>query len=118
MSGERRTIQNYASWSSRKSYRAPVGPRPTLGELQRGDGKWCWLYCERCLHKAPFAFAAAVIRWGSNASSDVLRQRARCTACGHKGATLTHPSWGGNIIGFLPFPVGCDLIAPVAIAVD
>jgi hypothetical protein len=45
-----------------------------------------------------------VIRWGPNASSDVLRQRARCTACGHKGATLTHPTWGGNSIGFLPFP--------------
>ncbi|MGB7040396.1 MAG: hypothetical protein WBD83_12430, partial [Xanthobacteraceae bacterium] len=59
-------------------------------------------------HRAPFAFAAAVIRWGPNASSDVLRQRARCTACGHKGATTKHPSWCGNSIGFMPFPVGCD----------
>jgi hypothetical protein len=30
---------------------------------------------------------------------------ARCTACGHKGATLQHPGWGGSDIGFLPFPV-------------
>jgi hypothetical protein len=110
MSGERRTLQNYAYWSSRKTHKSPPGPRPTLGELQRGDGKWCWLYCERCLHKAPFAFAAAVIRWGPNASSDVLRQRARCTACGHKGATVTHPTWGGNSIGFLPFPTDTELV--------
>jgi hypothetical protein len=35
----------------------------------------------------------------------VLRQRARCTACGNKGATIQHPGWGGADIGFLPFPV-------------
>ena len=45
-----------------------------------------------------------VIRWGAGTSSDVLRQRARCTACGHKGATIQHPGWGGADIGFLPFP--------------
>jgi hypothetical protein len=79
------------------------GPRPTLGELQR-EHPWTWLWCERCQHRAPFAFAAAVIRWGSTTSSDVLRQRARCTACGSKGATLQHPPWGGNSFGFMPFP--------------
>jgi hypothetical protein len=31
-------------------------------------------------------------------------QRARCSACGKKGATIQHPGWGGNHIGFLPFP--------------
>jgi len=41
---------------------------------------------------------------GANPSSDVLRQRTRCTACGNKGATLQHPTWGGNSIGFMPFP--------------
>ena len=44
-------------------------------------------------------------RKGADASSDVLRQRASCTACGHKGATLQHPGWGGADVGFLPFPV-------------
>ena len=34
-----------------------------------------------------------MIRWGADASSDKLRQRARCTACGHKGATIQHPGW-------------------------
>jgi hypothetical protein len=47
-----------------------------------------------------------------------LRRCARCTACGHKGATIQHPGWGGEHIGFLPFPVarqvpcvGCALPA-------
>jgi hypothetical protein len=46
-----------------------------------------------------------VIRGGANESSDKLRQCARCTGCGSKGATIQHPGWGGNSIGFLPFPV-------------
>jgi hypothetical protein len=37
-------------------------------------------------------------------SSDKLRQCARCTACGHKGATIQHPGWGGEHLGFMPFP--------------
>ena len=24
--------------------------------------------------------------------------------CGHKGATIQHPGWGGENVGFLPFP--------------
>lgn len=42
---------------------------------------------------------------GPNTSSDKLRRCARCTACGRKGATIQHPGWGGNDVGFLPFPV-------------
>ena len=51
------------------------------------------------------ACAVAVIRWGPETSSDRLRRCARCSACGHKGATIQHPGWGGADIGFLPFPV-------------
>jgi hypothetical protein len=51
------------------------------------------------------AFAAPVILWGANAPSDKLRQCARCTGCGSKGAKLKHPTWGGNSIGFQPFPI-------------
>jgi hypothetical protein len=40
----------------------------------------------------PLACAVAVIRWGADASSDRLRQRARCTSCGNKGATIQHPA--------------------------
>ena len=75
----------------------------TLGDLHRAT-PWLWLNCERCQHHAPLACAVAVIRWGRDASSDVLRQRARCTACGHKGATIQHPGWGGADVRFLPFP--------------
>jgi hypothetical protein len=50
------------------------------------------------------AFAAPVILWGPQTTSDKLRQCARCTGCSNKGATLKHPSWGGNTVGFMPFP--------------
>ena len=87
-----------------QSKRQRPGPRPTLGDLQRAT-PWVWVWCERCQHHAPLACAVAVIRWGPNASSEKLRQCARCTACGNKGATIQHPGWGGNDVGFLPFPV-------------
>jgi ribosomal protein S14 len=50
------------------------------------------------------AFAPLVIRWRPDTSSDKLRQRARCTACGHKGASLRHPSWVASGVDFQPFP--------------
>jgi len=76
------------------------GPIPTLGELQRAT-PWGWLWCERCQHHAPLACAVAVIRWGADASSDRLRQRARCSACGRKGATIQHPGYRENAFYFL-----------------
>jgi hypothetical protein len=48
----------------------------TLGDLHHAT-PWLWLNCERCQQHAPLACAVAVIRWGRDASSDVLRQRAR-----------------------------------------
>jgi hypothetical protein len=76
----------------------------TLGDLHRAM-PWLWPNCERCQHHAPLACAVAVVRWGAGASTDVLRERARCTRCGHKGATIQHPAWGGTDVGF-PFPNG------------
>ena len=84
--------------------------RITLGDLHRAT-PWLWLYCERCSHSSPLACAVAVIRWGAETSSDKLRRSARCTACGHKGATIQRPSWGGTDVGFLPFPAGLLLTA-------
>jgi hypothetical protein len=81
-----------------------TGPRPTLGTLQR-KAPWLWLCCEKCQHHAPFALAAAVIRWGPNASSDKLRQFARCTVCRAKAARRQAPSWAGEAVGVMPFPV-------------
>jgi hypothetical protein len=79
-----------------------LGPRPTLGELQRAT-PWVWLWCERCRHHAPFACAVAVIRWGPDASSDKLRAGARCTSCGNKGATVQHPGWPAIILASVHF---------------
>jgi hypothetical protein len=77
---------------------------PTLEQLRRGH-PWCWVVCERCLHRRPVAFVPLIIRWGPDASSDLLRRRsARCTNCGRKGAVLQHPSWAGMDLGWEPFP--------------
>jgi hypothetical protein len=93
-----------ASRGGPRAKRQLPGPRPTLVELQRGYC-WTWVYCEKCLHHAPMALVPLIIRWGANTSSDRLRQCARCTKCGHKGATLQHPGWAGTHIGFQPFPM-------------
>jgi hypothetical protein len=52
------------------------------------------------------ALAPAIIRWGPDASSDVLRQRTRCSKCGNMGGvTIQGPSWDGPHIRFARFPV-------------
>jgi hypothetical protein len=91
--------------------RQPPGPRPTLADLQRSHC-WTWVYCRKCLHHAPMALVPLMIRWGAEASSDRLRQCARCTKCGHKGATLQHPGWAGNHVGFQPFPTSVEPSSP------
>src|SRR6185295_19829423 len=45
------------------------------------------------------ALAPLSIRWGGDASSDLLRRSARCTCCGSKGADLQHPSARSSDIG-------------------
>jgi hypothetical protein len=92
----------------RTALRGPPGLVPTLAKLQRSPpGKWCWVYCAAygCLHHAPMAIAPFVIRWGREASSDMLRRSGRCSKCGAKGATLMLPSWVSTPVGFAPFPV-------------
>ena len=87
-----------------RAFCAPPGPPSTLANLQR-DPKWVWLYCRACPHHGPAAVAPFVIRWGADASPDLLRQAARCTGCGGKGAMLMSPSWAGSLVGWQPFPV-------------
>jgi hypothetical protein len=74
--------------------RSPPLPVPTLGDLHQPPG-WATLHCNAmgCHHSARFAFAPYVIRWGWDASSDRLRQSARCSRCGGKGARITMASW-------------------------
>jgi hypothetical protein len=82
-----------------------LGRSPTLRELQKGS--CCmWVCCgsPSCDHTVPMALVPFMIRWGPDASSDVLRQRGVCSRCGHKGVTLQHPGWGGMDIGVMPFP--------------
>lgn len=78
----------------------------SLGDVQRTT-PWTWAYCERqsCGRGVPLAIAPYVIRWGADASSDLLRKNLTCEKCGWRGASLKHPSWKGTQIGFQPFPV-------------
>jgi hypothetical protein len=92
----------------RSALRAAPSQVPTLSDLQRSaPGKWCWVYCAAygCLHHSPMAIAPLIIRWGPDASSDMLRRSARCSKCGAKGATLMLPSWVSTTVGLAPFPV-------------
>ena len=85
--------------------REPGGPAATLEQL-RQFAPWVWVYCSNphCLRSQPVALAPYIIRWGPDASSDMLRAWARCRRCGTKGATLQLPGWGGRSIGVAPFP--------------
>jgi hypothetical protein len=85
----------------------PTAPTPPTLEQMRRSCCWLWVQCPNsdCLHSAPMALTPLIIRWGRDASSDRLRRSAKCKRCGHKGATLQHPSWAGREIGFQPFPL-------------
>jgi len=76
---------------------------PTLGALLH-QPYWLWLRCS-CGHRVPVAIVPFVIRWGADASSDILRKHARCTVCGRRGASLQHPSWGDAETGWEAFPM-------------
>jgi hypothetical protein len=97
---------------NRKHYRVPAMPPITLGEMQEGETKWVWAYCEAfsrrwwCSHHAPIALAPYVIRWGADASGDVLRRNLRCSMCGSRGASLKVPSFRGAEAGPSPWPEG------------
>jgi len=80
--------------------RSPDQPIPTIGELMRGNAKWVWVHCiaglDLCSHSRPMTLAPFAILWGLDASSDLIRERLRCTVCGHQGVFLTLPSSDGT----------------------
>src|SRR5262245_42326224 len=80
------------------------GPIPTIGQLLSTDLKWMWAYCQRigCGHAVPIALAPCAIRWGWDASTDLIRERLRCSSCGAKGVALKRPSW--NARGYAVWP--------------
>jgi hypothetical protein len=49
----------------------------------------------------PFA-----IRWGAGVSSDALRHNLKCSRCGHRGASLSAPSWRDIQVGVRAVPGG------------
>jgi hypothetical protein len=79
---------------------------PTLAQIHHA-ASWVWLYCDRreCQHQAPIALAVPMILYGVHASSETLRRRARCCACGGLGAGLRLPSSDNPAIGGAAFPV-------------
>jgi hypothetical protein len=93
---------------SRIRDRAPAGPVPTLAQMHKSC-PWLWVWCDNrpeCRHRAPMTVVPLMIRWGPDASSDKLRRSARCTRCGHKGASLQHPSAGPERARPLSVPDG------------
>jgi hypothetical protein len=63
--------------------RAPL----TLAELRK-NCCWVWAYCGKsgCGGSAPIAIAPFIIRWGPDASSDLIRRSLRCARYGGKVA--------------------------------
>ena len=82
----------------------PPPPIATLGQLHSGQPHWFWAHCGMCSRQRAIPLAPFVIRWGTDASSDMLRRNLTCSHCGHRGASLQHPSWVDTQIGVQPFP--------------
>jgi hypothetical protein len=102
-----RTVEYFGREHKRRPRVTEPGPIPAIGEMLSGETKWLWAHCERlgCGHYAPVALAPFAIRWGFDASTDLLRQRLRCSRCGKKGeVALTRPSWSDKQIGWQPWP--------------
>src|SRR5438876_889707 len=90
--------------------------KTTLANLQNdGTGGWVWAHCAAgCGHYVPLAIAPFVILWGPYGSSDLMRDRLRCSQCGRLGADLKAPSWVGSHLGVQLFPVGKRRIESVS----
>jgi len=69
-----------------------TGIVPTLADLNRHEPHWLWWNCDGCRRWVSAPLAPFVIRWGADASSDLLRRNPRCTKCGHSGGVLQVPS--------------------------
>jgi hypothetical protein len=90
--------------SFRMAHRYQAPPVPTIGELMENAPRWSWLYCNGCGRGKGAALAPFAIRWGLDASSDLIRNSVRCEACGAKGATMIHPSYEDLQYGWSDFP--------------
>ncbi len=97
---------------AKKPYRAPMGPVPTLAAIRK-ECPWVRVFCINragyCSHKTAMAIAPFIIRWGPGASSDLIRNRLRCTRCGHLGAMIQTPTTARVEDGFPMFPAPCEI---------
>ena len=83
---------------------SPTTAIATLGQLHNAEPRRYRTRCDACRHMRALPWAPFVIRWGPAASSDTLRQRLGCRPCGHRGASLQHPSWVDMQNRWQPFP--------------
>jgi hypothetical protein len=99
--------------SSLTMTRKPTPPVPALKELHQTT-PWVWLFCadHQCSHHVATTLAWAVIRYGADASTDVLRKNTRCKQCGKKGALIQLPSWTNMIEGAAPVPTDSAATEP------
>ena len=84
---------------------------PALAKLRQGHS-WLWICCDGrdCARSAAVDLTPFIIRWGEDASSNVLRRNAQCQYCGTKGVTIQLPGWFGENNTEAPFPV--DRMSP------
>ena len=102
-----KTVEYFGREHERRPPVMELGPIPTIGEFLSGETKWLWAHCQRltCFNYAPVALAPFAIRWGMHASTNLLRQRLKCSKCGKTGqVALTRPSWSGMDIGWQGWP--------------
>jgi putative SOS response-associated peptidase YedK len=82
--------------------RAPP-ERPGPLSKTRDDFLWIYVNCARpgCGHFAAVPLTPLIVRWGPDATLERLRRAARCTRCGHLGATtqLNNAGWPANLSG-------------------
>jgi hypothetical protein len=79
-------ILQYGDAVPRPPWRAGYGARMAYAPYRTGITSPAPLLTARAL---------SIMRWGADASSDVLRRFACCTRSGRKDATIQIPGWGG-----------------------
>jgi len=88
--------RNRRRWAAEAS-----GPPRGLADI-RAEYLWLHLYCGRpgCRHYAVVYLTPLIVRWGPAASIEVLRRAARCTKCGHRGATVrsSNSAWPTAVV--------------------
>ena len=86
--------------------REALAAPPTRAELRRHQC-WVWIHGKLgCLRRAPMTLAPAIIYWGPDASSDLLRERVRCSDPAPQGPRLSVVAVAVEAIVVAAPPVG------------